>query len=160
VQKKRLTAELLTEICTRLKAGAFDQVAVESLGVPFEVFQGWMRKGQLKGQRPLYRQLVEAVCQARAQARLLAEMKMRDEDTKVWLLQGPGRETAQKAGWGTGGRLGPAEDTKQHDQIWDLCTFLLEALAAFPEARAAAVEAVARWRPDQTDEGRKQQKPS
>jgi hypothetical protein len=139
----RLTPALLQDICTRLQAGAFDQVAVESLGVPFDVFQNWMRMGQRKGTRRLYRQLVEAVRQARAQARFMAEMKMREEDTKVWLLSGPGRDTPTQAGWGSGSRAGPAEEAEATVKIWDLCAALLDALAPYPEARAAAAKAIA-----------------
>jgi hypothetical protein len=132
---KRLTPKLLEEICTRLKAGAFDQVAVESLGLSFAVFQGWLEKGQRADGRPINRRLFEAVRQARAQAHFLAEMKMREEDTKVWLLHGPGRER-----WGN--RVGAAE-AEAREQIWELCAVLLNALAAYPEARAAAAEAIA-----------------
>ena len=42
----RLTAALLAEICTRIKAGAFEQVAVESLGVLFATYQDWLRQAR------------------------------------------------------------------------------------------------------------------
>jgi hypothetical protein len=134
---KRLTPKLLEEICTRLKAGAFDQVAVESLGLSFEVFQGWLEKGQRTDGRAIYRRLFEAVREARAQAHFLAEMKLREEDTKVWLLHGPGRER-----WGSAARAGAA-GAESREKIWKLCAVLLNALAAYTEARAAAAEAIA-----------------
>jgi hypothetical protein len=147
----RLTPALIAEVCTRIKAGAFEQVAAESLGIPYATFQEWLRRGQRRRGGRLQRELAAAVLQARGQARLLAEMQLRDEDAKAWLLNGPGRETAAQAGWAGTGQAGrgpaPAEQAVQHRRWLELCAALLEALAPFPEARAKAADALARWQP-------------
>jgi hypothetical protein len=137
----RLTLPLIEDICNRIKAGAFEQVAVESLHVPLEVFEAWLVKGGRKRAPPLYRRLAEGVRQARAHARLLAEIATREDDPKIWLLHGPGRETPTRAGWGSGSRgVAPADDK---DLLWELCMVLLAALAPWPEARAVAARAIA-----------------
>jgi hypothetical protein len=143
----RLTAALLTQICNRIKAGAFEQVAVESLGVLFATYQGWLRHGEKARGGKLYRQLVSAVAGAHAQARLLPEMRLREEDAKTWLLYGPGRDSAGRPGWASAAqadRGAGGQDADQQQRLFELCAALLEALAPFPEARAAAAEAIAR----------------
>ena len=100
----RLTATLIQEIATLLHGGAFEQVAVESQGVPFAVYQEWLRRGRRKGSRGLVRQLALRVMQAKADARVVPETKLREDDAKVWLLHGPGRDTPDQAGWGTAAR--------------------------------------------------------
>ena len=137
----RLTLPLIEDICNRIKAGAFEQVAVESLDVPLEIFEAWLVKGGRKRAPLLYRRLAEGVRQARAHARLFAEVALRKEEPKIWLLHGPGRETPTRPGWGSGSRgADPADD---QDLLWELCIVLLAALAPWPEARAVAAQAIA-----------------
>jgi hypothetical protein len=147
----RLSTPLIGAICQRIKAGAFEQVAVESLGVLFGKFQGWLRRGQRPRASGLYRQLVHEVRQARGHARLMAEMQLRETDAKAWLLHGPGRDCAAQDGWGaisaTSRRVMPADASDPPDHVLDLGAGLLQALTPFPEARAAAAEVLARWQP-------------
>src|SRR5207248_1031056 len=75
----RLTAKLIQEIATRVHGGAFEQVAVESQGVPFAVYQEWLRRGRRKGSRGLVRQLALRVMQAKAAARVVPETTMRED---------------------------------------------------------------------------------
>jgi hypothetical protein len=150
----RLTTFLIAEVCQRIKAGAFEQVAAESLGIPYATFQGWLRRG--RGQRGgrLYRELAKAVPQAQAHARFMAEMQLRREDAKAWLLNGPGRETGAQQGWGSAARgrgRSQAADGEQRQLLLDLCTLALETLAPFPEARTALAETLARWQPPSSD---------
>jgi hypothetical protein len=150
----RLTLSLVAAVCERIKAGAFEQVAVESLGISYVKFQDWLRRGQQRRAGRLCRQLAQEVPQARAHARFIAEMRLREEDTKSWLLNGPGRQTADRDGWGSAGAAGrerEAADKAQFRAQWlDLCALVLQALTPFPEARAAVVEILARCLPPDT----------
>jgi hypothetical protein len=143
--KTKLTAALIEEICVRLKAGSSDKVAVESAGVSWKLFQQWLRRARKPGHRGLVRQLADAVTQARAQARLRAEMEVREKDPKVWLLQGPGKATAREPGWGPAGKSATTDAPNTNTRLFELCGVALKALAAFPEARASVAEALARW---------------
>jgi hypothetical protein len=147
----RLSTSLIGEICQRIKAGAFEQVAVESLGVPFAAFRGWVRRGQRRRASGLCRQLVDEVRQARGHARLMAEMQLRQEDAKAWLLHGPGRDTAAQDGWGGISAASrahkPADGNGQPDHVLVLGSVMLQALTPFPEARAALAEVLARLQP-------------
>jgi hypothetical protein len=137
----RLTAELIEAICTRIKAGAFEWVAVESLGVPQFVYQEWLNHARRSQRLSKYHRLATKVMQARAQARLRAEMEVRDKDVKVWLLQGPGRETATHEGWGPAAKPAAGAESAEHRvRLGELCHLLLRALAPFPEARAAVAK--------------------
>jgi hypothetical protein len=140
----QLTPELIEAIAMRLKAGALEWVAVEALGVPWTVYQQWLRRASRPRCRRLYRLLADAVMQARAQARLRAEIELRDKDVKTWLLQGPGREKATREGWGPSSKTATAQDSgAEAGRFLDLCAALLEALEPFPEARAKAASLVA-----------------
>jgi hypothetical protein len=146
----QLTAALIEDICMRLKAGSFDKVAVESAGVSWKLYRQWLRQADKPGCRGLYRQLADAVTQARAQARLRAEMEVREKDAKAWLLQGPGRETGTEQGWGAAGKSANAATPDNSARLFELCAVVLKALAAFPEARANVAEALARWQDQPT----------
>jgi hypothetical protein len=137
----RLTAELIEAICARIKAGAYEWVAVESLGIPRFVYQEWINNARRSRRRSVYQGLAAKVMQARAQARLRAEMEVRDKDVKVWLLQGPGRETATHEGWGPAAKpAASAESTGHRVRLGELCNLVLKALGPFPEARAAVAK--------------------
>lgn len=143
----RLTQHRIKELCDRLKAGAFDHVACESLGIPYHVYQRWLSLGQQDNPRPLHQELYQAVLQAKAHARFVVEMQMRTEQPKVWLLQGPGRETPTRPGWTTparsNGRDGRVSPLHLQPEILALVTAILQTLKPFPEARTALAQTLA-----------------
>ena len=145
--RPRLTPQLIRDLSERIKGGAFEQVAAESLGVPFDLYQRWLARGrQPRGPRRC-RELVRAVRQAKAHARLMAEMDLRANAPKVWLLHGPGKETASLPGWSTPSRAHAADpkapfDPLQHPEVVALFKAIDEALVPFPEARAAVLRVV------------------
>ena len=142
----RLTAKLIQEIATRVHGGAFEQVAVESQGVPFGLYQEWLRRGRQKGSRGLVRQLALRVMEAKANARAKLETDMRQEDAKAWLLHGPGRDTPEQAGWGTAARpnaAGQADELAEFKAfVWELLAVVLDALTPHAEARQKVAEAI------------------
>jgi hypothetical protein len=144
----RLTPRLIANICTRLRAGAFEQVAVESAGASYEQYQAWLRSGRRKGARGLPRQLADGVREAVAHARFMAEMDLRQSDARVWLLHGPGRDTAGQAGWGAASSPHETEGVTaaELEAEWrELLAELRTALEPYPEARQAAAAAIERW---------------
>lgn len=144
---RRLTPAFIHEVSDRIRAGAFDHVACESLGVPFARFQKWLALGQRKKPARLPRLLWEAVRQARAGARLVPEIALRRDEPRTWLLQGPGKDTGDAAGWST-----PVKPTSEKDtgsatipeEFFALFRLLLDVLNAFPGAREAVIAAIDR----------------
>ena len=141
------TPEQQQRICAFIRAGGFPRVAAEAAGVPADLFERWLRRGKRRGAPDCYRALAEAVAQARAQARLAAELQVFDKRPLDWLKCGPGRETARSPGWTTAGKpVAPgaaASDTPSlPPDVLVVFQVLLEALAPFPEARAAAAEVI------------------
>jgi hypothetical protein len=144
-----LTAELIDQICGYIAGGAFDQTACESVGVPLEVFQGWLSQAQRKNASTLLRLLHSKVRQARAKARLKLEMDMRVTNPKYWLLHGPGKATPGLPGWSAPTRATVAASTEDEGQskLLDFIAAMLDVLKPFPEAHAALEALVARYFP-------------
>src|SRR5262245_15925967 len=139
------TAEIQRQICGLIHSGAFPHVAAEAAGVPQKVFERWMRWGRAARPVPLYRDFYEAVCQAQAYARVVAENHAFEHATITWLKSGPGQETAGSPGWTSPVRPRPLPEVPRRlstDRLQTLITVLLHALAPFPEARAAAADAL------------------
>jgi hypothetical protein len=145
-----LTAKIVAEICNRLKAGASERVAVESVDLAWELYQQWLDRAAKPRAGKIYRRLAREVVQAQAHARLMAEMQVRDSDAKAWLLHGPGRETASKPGWGAAAKPSEGEQADGSCKLlFELCAVVLEALAGYPEARAAVAAALERFQDEQ-----------
>ena len=142
--RPRLTPKLIRDLVERIKAGAYEEVAAESLGVPIERYKGWLERGQDARARGIYRQLFEAVRQARAHARFMAEMDLRTKAPKVWLLNGPGRETRDLPGWTAPAKPRPDRDRElnvfEHPEIIALLNLIRETLVPFADAFAALVQ--------------------
>jgi hypothetical protein len=134
-----LTPALQERIVAALRAGAFPQVAAQAWGISPRTFRRWMRRGEVQSIEP-YRSFAAAVREATAQARLRAEMDIFENQPRIWLQHGPGRETDASTGWTTAvkpsaSRRGP----KTIDEI-GLTRFLAEVrerLKSFPEAQAS-----------------------
>jgi hypothetical protein len=93
----KLTPEVHTSIVQYIRGGAFDWVAAEANGIGQRTFYRWMKAGE-RGDKA-YRQFWQDVRQARAQARVLAEVAVRAGDPFKWLRYGPGRERDGEPGW-------------------------------------------------------------
>jgi hypothetical protein len=137
-----LTAEVERLIIGFIRSGGYPWVAAESAGIPRAVYARWLRRGARSGSRSRYRFFYKHVLEARAQARLSAEIETRKDDPRYWLTHGPGREKANAPGWTNpaSGQLPAKKEqvgrnfTKQFLRTLDP---VLEALAPFPEARQA-----------------------
>jgi hypothetical protein len=137
-----ITEELIHEIGLRVQSGAYPHVAAEDVGIPAEMFQVWMERGTRPDARDPYRALAERVRQARAHARVQAEVEMRRTDPKAWLLNGPGKGTPDEPGWSAPvkaqvTREGRTVNVLLDPQMQSLYAAILQVLTPFPEARAA-----------------------
>lgn len=81
-----------------IERGAYDYIAAEAFGVTQKTFISWMNKGE-KAKDGIYRKFFLDVMQAKARARVLAEMQVRAEDPKFFLLNGPGKTLPNRPGW-------------------------------------------------------------
>lgn len=95
----KLTQEVQETICVYIRSGAYDWVAAEAAGISSSTFYRWMQEGERRSSGK-YRDFYEAVRQARAQARVAAEIEVRREQPARWLTKGPGRDRPGEPGWG------------------------------------------------------------
>src|SRR5690242_10161656 len=97
--KHQLSPEIQNAICAFIRAGGFAHVAAQSAGIPKEVFDYWMSEGAKIGKKRAskYRPFYLAVEEAKAQARLTAEMAVFKDDPKTWLTRGPGKDRPDAA---------------------------------------------------------------
>jgi hypothetical protein len=140
-QRCRLTPELITEIEHRVMSGAYPLVAAQACGISEDVFQQWLDRGTGKNARAPYREFAARIDAAVAHARCMAEMAMRKENPRGWLLNGPGKDSPSQ-GWTGPARAALAAPPEginllMDPQFQELLARLLTALAPFPEAREA-----------------------
>lgn len=98
-RKSGLTEEIIQEIAGKIKIGSFIHVAAEASGVPRATFYLWMKKGEQEESDGLYKQLVDEVCLAKADARHNAESRVFEDRPYEWLRTGPGRTEPDSLGW-------------------------------------------------------------
>jgi hypothetical protein len=150
----RLTPEIESAIVSYIRSGGYPWVAAEGAGIPRRMFAQWMRRGAKARSGSRWRHFYIMVMQARAQARLAAELETRKKDPRSWLTHGPGKERPGAPGW-TNPSKAPsltkkkAEDVVATEKFLELVGPVLEALAPFPEARAAVA-----WELDRLSKGR------
>ena len=100
----KLTSEVHQTIVEYIRAGVFSHVAASAAGISKTTFHRWMRRGEREP--GIYRDFMENVQQAQAQARAGAEIEVRRGNPLAWLGRGPGRERPGEEGW-TDGRSRP-----------------------------------------------------
>jgi hypothetical protein len=150
----QLTPEIERAIVAYVRAGGFPHIAAEAAGVPRAVFERWLRRGQGPRASARFRAFYDAVQQARAQARLGAEVAALNDKPMDWLRSGPGRETADSAGWTGSVRPGVAAGAGAlllQPEVQALLTNLLRALEAHPEARALVAAVIESMSPPAAD---------
>jgi hypothetical protein len=98
-----LTPERQQRIVSYIRAGAFDWVAAEANGVDRRTFFEWVQRGDAehpdREQTDRYAQFAHAVREARAEARLSAEVEVKRGEPLSWLMKGPGRDRPGEPGW-------------------------------------------------------------
>src|SRR5262245_46835145 len=97
-RRYRLTQKTSLDIASRVQGGAYPAVAAQACGIPEEVFRQWMERGAGTKASPLYREFADAIRAALAYARCMAEIDMRKDNPKGWLMHGPGKDSPSQ-GW-------------------------------------------------------------
>jgi hypothetical protein len=142
----RLTAALSEQIAGAIRAGGYPHVAAEAFGVPKEIFDDWLKRGNEKDARAPYKSFARAIREAFAQARLRAEAAEFKKNPKLWLIHGPGRERDQQPGWSVSVKpAAPTDESRNalcEPEVMQLLQKLLEALRPFPEARQQVARAL------------------
>lgn len=80
-----------------IEAGAYDYQAAEAVGIDQATFFRWMSRGA-NGEQP-FMDFRAKVVQAKATARVKAEITVRATKPLSWLRYGPGRERPGRPGW-------------------------------------------------------------
>jgi hypothetical protein len=100
--------ERFEKILTYIKAGAFEHVAAQAMGIDRSVWMRWKKEGRAyllsgKSDSPWavwYKEFYTRVNQAINECRMLAEVDVRNDDPKFWLTRGPGRgDRIDDPGW-------------------------------------------------------------
>ena len=145
-----LTPEIEAKIVAYVRAGGYAHIAAEAAGIPREVFEEWMRKGEAKRPNKTYRLFAETVRRAEAQARLNAEVAAFKNKPMDWLKAGPGKETTATPGWSALAkpRAGAEKETSllMDAGVQTLLRMLLQVLEPYPDARAAIAGVLAELR--------------
>ena len=140
----RLTPELRKQIVSGIRAGGYPYVAAEAFGVSKDLFDHWLDQGNEKTALVPYRSFAHEVRQAFAQARLRAEIAGYEKDPKLWLVNGPGRESEQRPGWSTSVQRAEAAEEARNVlldlELMQLLHTLLKVLEPYPEARAQVAQ--------------------
>lgn len=138
--RSRLTHALQRQIVAFVRAGGYAHVAAEAAGLPREQFARWLARGEDPDAPARYRAFARAIREAEAQARLQAELTIRQDKPLDWLKTGPGKDVADNPGWGNPGKTTTA-DRKNQAQLLSAVLHLFgrcaEKLADYPDARAA-----------------------
>jgi transposase-like protein len=98
-----LTPAVQSRILEAIRQGAFAWVAAASAGISPSTFFEWLRRGEgTDPDRPStaeFAAFAAEVRQAEAEARLAAEIAVRQQNPLAWLRCGPGRTTSDRPGW-------------------------------------------------------------
>jgi len=97
-RRTKLTPEVHAAIVAYMRAGAFAWVAAEAAGIDKSTLYRWMDRGAREASGS-YHDFAEDVRQAQAQARVTAEVQVRQEQPLAWLRYGPGRARPDAPGW-------------------------------------------------------------
>ena len=96
------------KILTYIKGGAFEHVAAEAMGIDRLVWRRWKKEGRrqlltedcVSPWADYYLTFYKKVSQAVFESRMLAEVEVRQNDPKFWLMRGPGRgDNVDDPGW-------------------------------------------------------------
>lgn len=97
-----LTPELRQRILSSIRAGGYAHIAAQAWGVSERLWRRWLARGRRAGAAEPYASFYQEVQQARAQARLKAELDALQKDPRFWLKTGPGKDPGEGPCWSMG----------------------------------------------------------
>lgn len=129
------TSTLTAQIRKYIIAGGYPHIAAEANGVPKVVFERWLKEGRKEDASEEFKEFTNAITQAEAEARLVAETQAFKKDPLVWLKAGPG-----KPGWSQSSASANAKaeamGAKQvRQEMQETISQLLSVLKDYPELR-------------------------
>lgn len=89
----------LTRMINYIRNGAYDWVAAQAVGIDPSTFARWMLEGMLETAEAPIRQFYVSVCEAKASARITAEVEVKRDNPQFWLRCGPGKTKPNQPGW-------------------------------------------------------------
>jgi hypothetical protein len=92
-----LNEQVTRIICENIRRGAFTWVACQAVGISTDTYSLWVRRG-IVGEQP-YKDFLDAIEQAHAEARVAAEQSVYAANPLAWLKMGPGRDRPGRPGW-------------------------------------------------------------
>ena len=139
------TPERHRSIVAAIRAGSFAWIAAEANGISRATFKRWMSEGARSKRGPL-RTFAADISQARAQARLSAELEVRRAEPFAWLRYGPGRERVDEPGWTESKEINVtgAVDVVHSIEWVRIAGAIDVALEPYPEARLALADALSK----------------
>ena len=140
---RRLTHTLHQQIMAAIRAGGFPHIAAQAFGVTPKELEEWLRRGEHASDRKRggkrFRAFAKELREAYAQSRLKAEIHVFNEDPPRWLEHGPGRDSADNAGWSSAVKalisLDGERSALQDPDFIELLRDIAVGLAGFPEAQ-------------------------
>jgi len=138
----QLTAGLIEQIASGVRAGGYPHVSAQAWGVPKAKFDEWIAKGA-KG-RGKCGLLATTMNQAHAQARLRSEMSISREEARIWLEHGPGRDQPGNPGWSSSARAAVATENSilSNAALVSALGQAVGALSEHPEARQHIAQSI------------------
>lgn len=140
--RSKLTASARRTILAYIRAGGLPVVAAEAAGIDRLSFRRWMRLGRHPRSGPLFRSFYNEVVQARALARLKAEIQAFNNRPIDWLKKDQPRPADLSAGSSLGGKS-PIDDSANEEgvdsapqlEVPMLIERILAILEPYPEIR-------------------------
>jgi hypothetical protein len=140
MHRYQLSPTVERQLLAAVRSGVYPHVAAAAVGVPRQHFLAWMRSGRVRA-RGRCRQLWLEVCEARAFARMRAEVEARQKDVKFWLRYGPGKDGPRPA-WMSARKPTGGPRPEHLANLQAVVDGLLEALGPYPEARQAVLQSL------------------
>jgi hypothetical protein len=98
----KLTPDMEDSIVSMTRAGVYDYVAAEAVGVDARTFRDWMARGEgrhpTRRNTPQLKAFAKRIRQARAQGRAAKEIEVARDDPKYWLSH-VARSRPDREGW-------------------------------------------------------------
>jgi transposase-like protein len=135
----RLNRVLQEQIVAAIRAGGFPHIAAQAFGVSRQSFERWRKLGRSNEGDAELVSFARAIDEAIAQARLRAEIDVFTEQQRIWLQNGPGRESNESVGWTVAVKPIARQRSRRNPlmmpEVVALFGRIREALTPFPEAQ-------------------------
>jgi hypothetical protein len=103
-----LTADVRQKILSSIRAGGYAHIAAQAWGVSQRLWRRWLALGRRRAAVEPYGSFYREVQEAKAQARLKAELEALNKDPRFWLKNGPGKDPGAGPGWTAASRTARA----------------------------------------------------